>query len=95
MVLCISIWASEDYFASVLDIKKFSNLYTIHLCMFFTSLVLHFGVIATIRNGIQMARFVIFHSEEFKHPNFAFALGVLIVVTNMIVALTNIFYLFE
>ena len=90
----MSIWATDDFINNVVDYRKFHNAYTINLCMFFTSLVLHFGCIATIRNGIQMTRFVTFHTEEFKHPNFAFALGVLIVFANMFVAFTNLMYSF-
>jgi hypothetical protein len=57
--------------------------------MFFTSLVLHFSCIATIRNGINMIKFVIFHKEEVDNPNGAFFLGVLIVLVNILCAITN------
>lgn len=58
--------------------------------MFFTALVLHFGCIATVRNGIQMIKFVVFHSEEFKHPERAFLLGLVIMFANIFVATTNL-----
>ena len=39
-----------------------------------------------------MCKFVIFHSEEFKHPGYAFFLGALISMTNIFVEITNILY---
>ena len=57
--------------------------------MFFTSLVLHLSCIATIRNGINMCMFVIFHYDEFDNPTGAFILGVLLVLVNILGAVTN------
>ena len=68
------------------------NIYTVNLTMFFTNLALHFGCLATIRNGIQMAKHVIFHKEEFDNPYGAFALGILIVLANMLCATTNMLH---
>ena len=57
--------------------------------MFFTNLVLHFSCIATIRNGINMIKFVIFHKNEFDNPSGAFILGVMLVIVNILCAITN------
>ena len=57
--------------------------------MFFTNLVLHMSCIATIRNGINMCMFVVFHMEEFDNPSGAFILGVLLVLVNILGAVTN------
>ena len=38
---------------------------TLNLCLYFTSLILHFSTIYTIRNGIIMMKFVVYHSDEF------------------------------
>ena len=57
--------------------------------MFFTNYVLHFSCISTIRNGIQMCHFVVYHSEEFNNPMAAFSLGFLIITANVFCAITN------
>jgi hypothetical protein len=57
--------------------------------MFFTNLVMHFSCIATIRNGIDMCRHVVYHSDEFRNPKSAFMLGMCIVLTNWLCAITN------
>jgi len=57
--------------------------------MYFTNLVLHFSCIGTIRNGISMSHYVLFASEEFENPVGAYILGILLVITNITCALTN------
>ena len=47
VLLCTAIWCQEGF----IDFEH-TNDYSMNLCMFFTALVLHFGCIATIRNGI-------------------------------------------
>mmetsp|Transcript_13334 Transcript_13334/g.20829 ORF Transcript_13334/g.20829 Transcript_13334/m.20829 type:complete len:234 (-) Transcript_13334:416-1117(-) len=42
---------------------KFPNDYSLNLCLFFTSLVLHFSILATIRNGISMCKFAVYHHD--------------------------------
>ena len=54
-------------------------------------MILHFGSIYQIRNGIQMTKYVIYHSEEFDHPISAFLLGVLVIVVSTLCELTNLF----
>ena len=61
----------------------------LNLCMFFTNLVLHYGCIAIIRNGIQMCKFVVFHSEEFSNPIETFMLGLMIIFGNILCEITN------
>lgn len=39
-----------------------------------------------------MIKYVIYHSEEFDHPNSAFMLGVLVVLVNIFCEVTNLFY---
>lgn len=63
VMLCTAIWSQDGFVTSALTAYK--NNYWINLCSFFTTLVLHFGCIATVRNGLTMAKFVVFHSEEF------------------------------
>lgn len=55
-------------------------------------MILHFGSIYTIRNGILMTKYVIYHSEEFDHPRSAFLLGVLVVCVNILCETTNLFW---
>ena len=65
------------------------NSFQVNLAMFFTNLVLHFSCIATIRNGINMVKFVIYHKNEFDNPVGAFSLGILLVLVNILCACTN------
>lgn len=67
----------------------YHNKFEVNLTMFFTVLVLHFSCIATVRNGINMCRFVIFHREEFDNPKGALGLGFVIVLVNVLCAITN------
>ena len=55
-------------------------------------MILHFGSIYTIRNGILMTKYVIYHSEEFDHPYSAFLLGVMVVCVNIFCEITNLLY---
>ena len=57
--------------------------------MFFTNMVMHYGCIAIIRNGISMCKYVVFHYEEFTNPVETFMLGIFIMVGNMICEITN------
>lgn len=57
--------------------------------MFFTNLVLHFSCVSTIRNGINMMKFSIYHSEEFKNPVVAFFLGFSVSAINIVCQYTN------
>lgn len=59
--------------------------------MFFTNLALHFGAIPIVRNGILMCRFVVYHSDELKHPHSIFILGCLIMIVNIFCASTNMY----
>lgn len=68
---------------------KSKNKFEVILAMFFTNLVLHFSCIATVRNGINMCMFVIFHKDEFDNPYGAFILGILLLLVNILCALTN------
>jgi len=61
----------------------------VNICMFFTVLVLHFATVYTIRNGMQMSKFALFHSEEFTNPKAAFALGLLITIINLSCEVAN------
>ena len=68
------------------------NSFLVNSVMFLTGLTLHFSTIATIRNGITMCKYVVYHSEEFENPSMPFLLGVLIIITNIFCANTNAFF---
>lgn len=68
----------------------YTNKFEVILTTLFTNLVLHFSIIGTIRNGINMTQFVMYHWEEFKNPGMAFMLGILLVMSNMLCEVTNI-----
>ena len=84
VLLCVLIWIYDD--------KKiqYKNEFGLNLCMFFTNLVMHFSCIATIRNGINMMKFVVYHSDEFANPIMAFSLGLGLVLGNILCASTNV-----
>ena len=83
VILCVSILRSDAIQ------PRFVYDTDVQLCMFFTNLVLHYGCISIIRNGMQMMRFVTFHSEEFSNPVEAFTLGFLVVCSNVLCEVTN------
>ena len=83
VLLCILIWLYDT------GEIQFQKEFSLNLCMFFTNLVMHFSCIATIRNGIDMCRHVVYHSHEFRNPKTAFMFGVCIVLTNWLCAFTN------
>ena len=64
------------------------------IAMFLTNSAMHYGSVAIIRNGIQMCKFVVFHSEEFESPTEVFILGVLIVIANLFCSRLSAFYAF-
>ena len=56
---CMALLHKMDW-QKVIEIERDFWVYT---TLFFTSLMLHFASIYTIRNGIQMCRYVVFHSD--------------------------------
>jgi len=36
--------------------------------VFFSCLILHFSTIPSVRNGIMMMKYVVFHYDEFENP---------------------------
>lgn len=65
---------------------------TLNICLYFTSLILHFSTIYSIRNGIVMMKYVVYHSEEFQRPSAAFLLGLMTLLTNCFCGVTNLIY---
>lgn len=53
---------------------------------------MHFSTIYTIRNGIVMMKYALYHSEEFNKPSAAFLLGVMTFITNCFCGITNLLY---
>lgn len=84
ILLCILIWIYDEK-----EIKYYNN-FMLNFCMFFTNLVLHFSCIGTIRNGINMCKFVVYHSDEFNNPIMAYSLGMFLIIGNVICAVTNV-----
>ena len=58
--------------------------------MFFTCLILHFGSVMTIRNGVNMCMYVTYHSDNFESPSVAFFLGVMTIFANAFASTTNL-----
>jgi hypothetical protein len=83
VLLCVLIWIYDK------ETVVYKNEFQLNLCMFFTTLVMHFSCIATIRNGINMCKHVVYHADEFQNPLLAFWLGMSIVVANIFCAITN------
>lgn len=89
-VFCIAILTSNEFNIHV--VTRYKPFYYLSLCLYFTSMILHFGSIYTIRNGILMTKYVIYHSEEFDHPRSAFLLGVMVTLVNIFCEMTNLLY---
>lgn len=64
--------------------------FAVDLCIMFTVLVLHFSCVQTVRNGMNMCKFVCFHPSEFDEPGWAFLLGVAVMWTTVNCELVNI-----
>jgi len=47
-------------------------------------MIMHFSVLATIRNGITMCKFVVYHSEEFDNPVEMFIFALAVVFSNVL-----------
>lgn len=58
--------------------------------MFFTCLILHFGSVMTIRNGVNMCMYVTYHSDNFESPSVAFFLGFMTIFANAFASTTNL-----
>lgn len=84
IILCFFILTTSDY-----STISYINDWGLNLCMFFTNLCLHFSCILTIRNGLIMCKFVVYHSEEFGSPVAAFMMGLLLMCVNLLCAVTN------
>jgi hypothetical protein len=88
IVLCLLTWSyilQEDTTITA----DYHNDFKLNLAMFFTNLVLHFSCISTIRNGINMVKFAVYHGDEFQNPNIAYFLGVMVIFSNVFSAFTN------
>ena len=85
---CIAILTSENF--SFKKAFTYKDSFALQLCLYFSCMILHFGSIYTIRNGITMIKYVIYHGEDFDHPKSAFLLGVLVILVNILAEMTNI-----
>lgn len=86
---CYAILTSDEFKWEL--VLKYQDDYQLQLCLYFSSMILHFGSIYMVRNGITMIKYVIYHSEEFEHPKSAFFLGFLVTCVNILCELTNLF----
>ena len=78
-----------DYWTETHDPKKqnkggYINDFTLQLVLFFCTFILHAYMLATIRNGITMCKFIVYHSEEFDNPIEMFVFASLVVFSNML-----------
>mmetsp|Transcript_9819 Transcript_9819/g.16534 ORF Transcript_9819/g.16534 Transcript_9819/m.16534 type:complete len:197 (-) Transcript_9819:20-610(-) len=71
---------------------KFINDYSLNLCIFFTNLALHFSCLATIRNGVTICKFAVYNHTELDNPIATFILGLVVVQTNVLCAITNMVF---
>ena len=89
IIVCSAIWKQQD------PQINFVKTFDVNLAMLFTTLVLHFSCIGTVRNGLNMCKFVVYHQAEFENPGFAFSLGVLTAVSNIFCSCTNIYQIIQ
>jgi hypothetical protein len=89
IILCLAIIFSGE--VTTFNSTQQINLgFLIHIAYFFTIQVMHYGGLAIVRNGMQIMKFVVFHSEELQNPIEVFILGLLVLVANMLCAITNV-----
>lgn len=85
-LLCIQIC----FCTAILDktewnlVFKYENDFTLDLCTYFTSLILHFASLFSVRNGIQMMRGVVYNHEGMTHPEAGFLLGFMVIIVNFL-----------
>jgi len=86
VIFCLVILKGND-FEEVFEPKDEPSL---SWCQLFTALILHFASVFSVRNGIQMCKFVIYNTEKTKHPVSAMCLGILVILVNMFCEATNL-----
>ena len=57
---------------------------TMQINVFLCNLILHFSVLATIRNGLLMCKFVVYHFDEFDNPIPMFIFGFMVTFSNIL-----------
>ena len=87
IILCICIWHTPEFYNGKL---LYCNNYVLNLCMFTCVLILHFGSVMTIRNGMNMCMYVTYHSDKFEKPRVAFLLGFMTIFANVFASITNL-----
>ena len=55
----------------------------LQMSLFFCTMIMHSFMLAPIKNGLQICRYVVYHSEEFDHPVSAYFLGMSVLVVNV------------
>jgi hypothetical protein len=83
IIFCISIISADEENPDAIESFKKPSI-AIQTNIFFSNMILHFSVLATIRNGIYMCKFVVFHPEEFDNPIEMFVFAFLVVFSNML-----------
>jgi hypothetical protein len=86
ILLCAAIWSNDKFREDI----GFCNQIDLNVVVFFCTLILHFGCVMTIRNGINMCMYVVYHSDDFDDPEIAFILGIVIIIANVSASITNL-----
>ena len=95
VIFCISI-VSADLYSGTDEIKSFEKpSIAIQVNIFFSNMILHFSVLATIRNGINMCKFIVYHSEEFDNPIEMFVFAFMVIFSNILGQFTNALVLLQ
>ena len=83
--LCVAVWVQDEFRNAGL-----CNDVAMNLAIFFVVLAMHFGSVMTVRNGINMCMYVIYHPDNFENPKVAFLLGIFTQFANAFAASTNL-----
>jgi hypothetical protein len=94
IIFCISIISADEENPDAIESFKKPSI-AIQTNIFFSNMILHFSVLATIRNGIYMCKFVVFHPDEFDNPIEMFVFAFLVVFSNMLGQFTNALVLLQ
>lgn len=90
LFLCIALIYNEKI--SVVNTSGVNTSNMVTTCLILSCIILHLSLVATLRNGVNMMKFVVFHSEEFQNPLQAFFLGTLICILMVVIETTSLLF---
>ena len=88
-MMCACVWYSLLFDEEHKTPIRYYDDWKMNLCCCLANLVLHFSSVSTVRNGLMMMKYSLYHPEELDNPSAVYFLGLATLLTNIMVALTN------